>query len=81
MKYCMSLLANAGTLGNIIEICENIFKVLLSKSKSKFCEAKQFLDMKIATIETFIKESFVSLSFTHHFIPVFALSDKLQGDS
>ena len=62
MKYCMSLLANAGTLSDIIEICENIFKVLLSKSISKCSEAKQFLDIKIATIETFIKESLVSMS-------------------
>ena len=78
IKYCMSLLANSGTLVDIYEICENLFTVLLSQSKSNCNEAKQFLDVKIASIETFIKESLITMPTTS-FGNDFCITDEVSN--
>ena len=57
IKFVISLLANAGNIKDILELCESLFHILLSK-KNKSCEkAKKLLDMKAENIERFKKDS------------------------
>ena len=53
----MIILANAGNLNDIFEICRNIFIVLLSKSLVHCREAKQYLNTKMSNIEPLKIES------------------------
>ena len=57
IKFCMSLLANAGNLNDIIDICKCLFEVLLSKSNSRCKGSKIKLDEQIADIESFREEA------------------------
>ena len=57
--YSMSILANAGNLNDIFEICRNIFIVLLSKSLSHCREDKQYLHTKMSNIEPVKTESLI----------------------
>ena len=53
LKYPISLLANAGNLDDIFDICTNLFTILLSQ-KSASCEnAKNALDLKASNMENF----------------------------
>ena len=57
IKFVISLLANAGNIKDILELCESLFHILLSK-KNKSCEkAKKLLDMKAENIERLKKDS------------------------
>ena len=57
IKFVISLLANAGNIKDILELCESLFHILLSK-KNKSCEkAKKLLDMKAENIERFKTDS------------------------
>ena len=57
IKFVISLLANAGNIKDILELCESLFHILLSK-KNKSCEkAKKLLAMKAENIERFKKDS------------------------
>ena len=49
--YSMSILANAGDLNDIFDICRNIFIVLLPKSLFHCREANQYLNAKMSNIE------------------------------
>ena len=53
LKYSISLLANAGNLNDIFDICTSIFTILLSQ-KSASCEnANNALDLKASNMESF----------------------------
>ena len=46
IKFALSLLANSFDYQDILEICSNLFKVLLSKFSSDCVDAKSYLDKK-----------------------------------
>ena len=59
IKFVISLLANAGNVTDIFELCEYLFQVLLSKSNKSCEKAKQLLDAKAENIENFKKDSLI----------------------
>ena len=59
IKFCISLLANAGNLKDVFDICKCLFEILLSK-KSSTCEmSKRILNEKAENIESFKRDSLI----------------------
>ena len=53
MKYSLSQFANAFTLPDILDICRNLFKVLLCKFPSDCKGATDNLEQKMSDIESY----------------------------
>ena len=56
-KFCISLLANAGNLKDVFDICESLFKILLSTTSSSCENEKNILNEKAQHIENFKADS------------------------
>ena len=57
VKFCISLLANAGNLKDVFDICESLFKILLSTTFSLCENEKNILNEKAQHIENFKADS------------------------
>ena len=71
VKFCISLSANAGNLKDVFDICESLFKILLSTTSSS-CENKKYiLNEKVQHIENILNkkaqhiENFKADSLSH----------------
>ena len=53
VKFCISFLANAGNLKDVFDICERLFKILLSTTSSSCENEKNVLNEKAQHIEIF----------------------------
>ena len=51
VKFCISLLANAGNLKDVFDICESLFKILLSTTSSSCENENKTLNEKAQHIE------------------------------
>ena len=69
VKFCISLLANAGNLKVVFDICESIFKIRLSTTSSSCENEKNIFNEKAQHIENFKVDSLShkSSGFSDHF--------------